>query len=134
MIYRLFTLLLPLTLLMACGGAANSQATGPDEAPATTINYQDLSVEEFAEKIGDENAILLDVRTPGETAGGIIEGAIELDFRSPNFAEELAKLDQSKTFLVYCASGGRSGKACQMLEDAGVKEVYNLQGGYRAWR
>lgn len=127
---RLFVFLLPFTLLMACGGTANSQET-PDAASG---KYQDLTVEEFAEKIGGDNTILLDVRTPGETAGGIIEGAIELDYRAPNFAEELAKLDQSKTFLVYCASGGRSGETCQILEDAGVKEVYNLKGGYNAWK
>ncbi len=132
MTYRLFAFLLPLTLLLACGEAANSQDTG--SASAATGKYQDLSVEEFAEKIGGENTVLLDVRTPGETAGGVIDGALELDFRAPNFAEELAKLDQSKTFLVYCASGVRSGKACKMLENAGVKEVYNLKGGYNAWK
>lgn len=131
MTYRFFAFLLPLALLLACGEAGNSQDTAG--AAVATIDYRDLSVEEFAEKIGGENTILLDVRTPGETAGGVIEGAIELDYRSPNFAEELVKLDQSKTFLVYCASGGRSGKTCQMLQDAGVQNVFNLRDGYRAW-
>jgi rhodanese-related sulfurtransferase len=130
MTYRLFTLLLPLTLLLACGDSSSSQGAADD----ASMQYQDLSVEEFAGKIGSENTILLDVRTPAETANGVIEGAIELDYQSPSFQEELAKLDQSKTFLVDCAVGGRSGKTCQMLKAAGVKEVYNLEGGYKAWK
>jgi len=129
MTYRLLTLLLPLTFLMACGDSSNSQGATDD----ATAQYQDLSVEEFAGKIGSENTILLDVRTPAETANGVIDGAIELDYRSPTFKDELAKLDQSKTFLVYCASGVRSGRTCQMLKAAGVKDVYNLEGGYNAW-
>lgn len=132
MIYRFFVFMLPLTLILACGEPANTQDAAGSTA-AATMSYQDLSVEEFAEKIGGDNTILLDVRTPAETAEGMIDGAIELDFQAPNFAEELAKLDQSKTFLIYCASGGRSGKTCQMLEDAGVQNVFNLKGGYRAW-
>ncbi|MFK8163335.1 MAG: rhodanese-like domain-containing protein [Lewinella sp.] len=42
-------------------------------------------------------------------------------------------MDPTKTYLVYCAAGGRSGKTCGMLNDAGFEKVYNLKGGYSAW-
>lgn len=130
MIYRLFTLLLPLTFLFACGNSAETSAQDTADAQA---KYQDITVEEFADRIGGDNTVILDVRTPGETSKGIIEGAIELDYRAANFQEELQKLDPSKTYLVYCASGGRSGKACGMMQEAGFAEMYNLKGGYRSW-
>ena len=77
--------------------------------------------------------VLLDVRTPAEIAGGKIAGARELDFRSSDFADRLAEIDTSKTVLVYCASGGRSARACTQLAEQGARRVYNLAGGYRAW-
>lgn len=128
---RILLSLLLLLLLCTCGRApATDQSTTTEATPA----YQDLGVVEFAERIGGDNTVLLDVRTPGETAGGVIEGAIEMDYRSPDFAEQLKGLDPNKTYLVYCASGGRSGKTCGMLNELGFQQVYNLRGGYNAWR
>ncbi|MEM9258498.1 MAG: rhodanese-like domain-containing protein [Bacteroidota bacterium] len=134
MMYRLFPFLL-LCFFCACGSSAESQSTddGAAMVEAATPIYQDLTVAEFAERIGGDNTVLLDVRTPGETARGIIDGAIEMDFRAADFAEQLKTLDPSKTYLVYCASGGRSGRTAKMLNELGVQEVYNLAGGYTAW-
>lgn len=136
MIYRTLSLLFVVFAFFACGqpvasdaGPAGMEATAP-AGPA----YENLSAEEFAGRIGAPNTVILDVRTPGETAGGVISGALELDYRAPGFAEEVAALDKDKTYLVYCASGGRSGKACEMMKEAGFKEVVNLKGGYRAWK
>lgn len=124
MITRLF-LLLCLGSLVACG-----QSTAPAAAPSLT----QVSPEEFRELMEDPEVVILDVRTPGETAGGIIDGAVELDFRDPSFPTKLAKLDKEKTYLVYCAVGGRSGGACEMMSEAGFPKVYNLAGGYTAWK
>ena len=127
MLYRLLPLLL-LTFLCTCAPAPENAAT-QDATPT----YDDLTPAELAEKIGAPNTVLLDVRTPGETAGGIIPGAIEMDFRAPYFADQVKQLDSSKTYLVYCAAGGRSGQTCEMLNEAGFAKVYNLKGGYSAW-
>lgn len=138
MTYRILSLLSVTFLLTACGApssatAQNDVTTSPQEVASGPI-YEDVTAEEFAGRIGAPNTVILDVRTPGETAGGVIEGAIELDYRAPDFAAKIAELDKDKTYLVYCASGGRSGKACQMMQGAGFKEVYNLKGGYRGWK
>ena len=120
---------------LTCGGPSTTpEATTP--APATTTalaSYVDLTPAEFAEKIGAPNTVLIDVRTPGEIAEGKIEGALEMDYRADDFAQRLAALDPSKTYLVYCASGGRSARASKQLFGNGAARVYNLEGGYSAW-
>jgi len=130
---RLFLSLLLFTLLCTCGRAPSSSTEELTVAEEAAFTYEDLSPEEFAEKIGQPNTVLLDVRTPGETARGVIEGALEIDYRSPDFATQLQELDPTKTYLVYCASGGRSGRACKMMDELGFGKAYNLEGGYSAW-
>jgi rhodanese-related sulfurtransferase len=95
--------------------------------------FEDLTVAEFQQKMDEGNAIVLDVRTPEETAAGIVPGAKEIDFRGDGFKEKLEALDKDETYLVYCKSGGRSSSACSMMEEMGFKKVYNLVGGYTAW-
>lgn len=128
-----FLPLLLLALLCTCAPAPENNAARETQTVAPS-DYQDLSPAEFADRIGGENTVLIDVRTPAETAGGTIDGAIEMDYRSPDFAQQVKSLDPGKTYLVYCAVGGRSGKACGMLNEAGFDKVYNLKGGYSAWK
>lgn len=98
-----------------------------------TKAYENLNSKDFKEKMeADENAFLLDVRTPGEFNEENIEGAVNIDVMSPYFAERVAELDKSKTYYVYCRSGGRSGQACGVMADMGFK-TYNLAGGIMGW-
>ena len=95
----------------------------------------DLEVKAFAEKIDNlENEQLLDVRTPGEWKTGTIPNALKMNFMESNFKEQVSALDKDKPVLVYCAVGGRSAKAQQLLLQWGFKEVYNLLGGINAWQ
>jgi rhodanese-related sulfurtransferase len=82
----------------------------------------------------DTNTVVLDVRTKKEYREGHIPGAVLLDFNSPEFDEQVAKLDKSKTYLVHCAGGGRSAKACKKMETMDFSKLYNLQGGMGAWK
>lgn len=81
----------------------------------------------------EEGVVILDVRTPEETADGIIDGAQELDFRADDFREKLSNLDKDAKYLVYCRSGGRSASACSMMKEMGFENVSNLVGGYQRW-
>ncbi len=131
---KYFLPLLFSALLCTCGRAPSPASSASETTSQETPSaYEDLSAEEFAEKIGAPNVILLDVRTPSETARGVIDGALEIDYRSPDFATQLQELDPTKTYLVYCASGGRSGKTCKMMDELGFDKAYNLVGGYSAW-
>jgi rhodanese-related sulfurtransferase len=93
----------------------------------------DLSVSEFSSKITESGIITLDVRTPGEFNEGHIEGAQLIDFQSGNFENEIASLDKSKTYAVYCRSGSRSGEAVKVMRDAGFTNLYNLNRGVIDW-
>jgi rhodanese-related sulfurtransferase/rubrerythrin len=75
---------------------------------------------------------LLDVRQPGEYEGEHIPGAKLLPL--PALKDGLRQLDSQKPVLVYCAVGGRSLAAAQLLSGFGFQEVYNLQGGIKAWQ
>ncbi len=78
-----------------------------------------------------EDLQLVDVRQPGETANGIIEGAIEIPLTRLN--EQISRLDASKPTIVYCAGGFRSSIASSRMAAAGFADVSDLLGGYGAW-
>lgn len=93
----------------------------------------DLEGQEFkAQFLGMEGAVLLDVRTAGEFHSGTILGAKNIDVMSPNFQNQIAKLDASKTYFVFCRSGNRSGNAVKMMKNAGLN-AFNLVGGIGAF-
>ena len=96
---------------------------------------EDLTQEEWVEQLeNDSNAVVLDVRTDDEVADGIIHNAINLDiYKGPEFIDALEDLDKSKSYYVYCRSGNRSGKACQIMEQLGFNKAYNLEGGMLQW-
>jgi len=75
------------------------------------------------------NAQLLDVRTPKEWTAGKIESSKCMNFMDVDFKQQVEKLDKNKPVFVYCAVGGRSAKASQILKESGFKVIYNLQGG-----
>jgi rhodanese-related sulfurtransferase len=78
-------------------------------------------------------AILVDVREPAEHAEASIPGAVLIPMAEVNKAA-LSTLGGNK-WVLHCRSGGRSRRVCEQLltEDASL-EVYNLEGGIRAWQ
>ena len=95
----------------------------------------DLSQEEWVEQLqNDDNAVILDVRSPQEVEEGYIAGAVNIDiYLGQGFLEELQKLDKSKNYYVYCRSGNRSGQACAIMNSIGIPNAYNLEGGMLQW-
>ncbi|KIA85681.1 rhodanese-like domain-containing protein [Flavobacterium sp. AED] len=82
----------------------------------------------------DENAVILDVRTEDETNDGIIANAILIDIhKGQGFIDEIEALDKSKNYYVYCRSGMRSAKACEIMNELGFENTYNLLGGIIEW-
>lgn len=82
----------------------------------------------------DENAVILDVRTENECDEGIIANAINIDiYEGQGFIAKLEALDKSKNYYVYCRSGARSAKACDVMESLGFERTYNLLGGILNW-
>lgn len=92
----------------------------------------DASTFEQMMKDNDE-AIILDVRTPEEFTGGHIPNAVLMNVYDDDFKIKIDNLDKTKTILVYCAAGVRSEKAAEILKGSGFKEVYHLKNGMKAW-
>jgi rhodanese-related sulfurtransferase len=96
--------------------------------------FKDISGAEMRELIqGNENAVLIDVRTPEECAAGIIPGAKNIDLMGADFMEQVSKLDKDKEYFMICRSGGRSATACGAMAQNGFKNLYNLNGGMMFW-
>ena len=78
--------------------------------------------------------IVIDIRTPEEYAAGHLEKVnINLDYYAPDFKGQLARLDKTAKYLIYCRSGGRSGKTLVIMKDMGFNEVHDIAGGINAW-
>ncbi len=122
-------LIVPLLLM---GGCVNHA----DTALKTQI-IKDVTVEEAYALIQDnkdnQNFVIIDVRTPEEYADGHIEKAINLNYHSETFKDELNKLDKDNIYLIYCRGGNRSGAALSIMEELGFGEVYNMLGGIVQW-
>ncbi len=99
------------------------------------IKKMNLTQEEWSEQLKkDDNAFILDVRTPEEVEEGYIPNATNIDiYLGQEFLDELEKLDKSKNFYVYCRSGNRSGQACAIMNSIGIEKAYNLEGGFMNW-
>jgi len=81
------------------------------------------------------DSIVLDVRTPEEYQSGHIPNAILLNIGDPQeFMSGINDLSISKSYFIYCRSGARSAKACQILNQQGFTNCYNLLGGILDWQ
>jgi phage shock protein E len=71
-------------------------------------------------------AQVVDVRTPEEFRGGAYPGAVNIPVQE--LARRLGEVKKDRAVVVYCASGGRSGVAAQLLKREGYADVVNAGG------
>lgn len=95
----------------------------------------DLNQQKWEEQVkSDSDAVILDVRSEEEMEDGYIPGAIQMDiYQTGAFMEKAKELDPSKSYYIYCRSGGRSSQACAIFNSLGIKNTYNLMGGITDW-
>lgn len=110
---------------------ADSEAQGKTNS---TSSITHVDAKEAAKLVTKGEVTVLDVRTPGEFAAGHIAGATNINFQASDFAAQLGKLGKGKTYLVHCASGGRSTRSLPQFNDLGFKRVIHLDGGIKAWQ
>ena len=92
------------------------------------------TTEELQQRVNNlkSDEVLLDVRTETEYQQGHIVGAINFDISSPTIMQDINTLEESKTYIVYCRSGGRSQLASMVMSQKGLK-VINSQIGIIHW-
>jgi phage shock protein E len=112
-------------VVSACGATGVAEATG-----LRTVVASDA---EAVIAAGGEDLVVLDIRTPEEFAEGHIDGALNIDFYAPDFADRLAELDPDARYVMYCRSDNRTGQTMPMLEELGFGDVAEVDGGVVAW-
>ena len=75
---------------------------------------------------------IIDVRTPAEFAQLHVQDARLLPLDELNPQQVLADAGGGQVFFI-CKSGGRSARACEMLQSAGVRDAISIEGGTEAW-
>ena len=132
--------------LAGCTDTATTDVTAPDSAQGvgagttqegqvvatSPANGATLEADAFAAALAAPGTVVLDVRTPAEFASGHLEGAVNLDVSSPDFAQVLAGLDPDVAYAVYCRSGNRSAAALELMLGQGFTSGYHLGGGIAA--
>ena len=127
-------------LLALCAGLATlgfsvGCARQPAEAvPIAAQRVVNVDAAGAATLLAEKHVIVLDIRTPGEFASGHLAGATNINFHDDDFADRLARLDRDQTYLVHCASGGRSQESLSTFAALDFKSIIHLDGGMKAWR
>ena len=94
-----------------------------------------LTPSEFDAMIkADTSVVVIDLRTPKEVESGMIAGAVQMDYFGKNFLSDIRALDPEKTYLIYCASGGRSSETVEIMTRSGIKNVFHLESGFAGWK
>ena len=92
-----------------------------------------VSTAQATHLINREDALLVDVREPGEFGAGHILGARNVPLARIDGSGDLAKR-KDKPVIVYCEGGERAAKAAAALRKLGFSRVVNLNGGLPAWQ
>ncbi|MBI2980306.1 MAG: rhodanese-like domain-containing protein [Chloroflexi bacterium] len=116
------SLLVGMMLTVSCARSTTAQIISPQKA--STLIQDNRNNPDF---------VIIDVRTPSEFVDGHIANAIDIDFYATNFWDKINQLDKNKTYLIYCHSGNRSGKAQEMMVELGFQKIYDIGGGIVAW-
>ena len=127
----------PLVIFLAIAAASPLHAEDTPKAPPAAVPasaVKNVTIDE-AEKLlqAQKDIVVIDVRTADEFKAGHIAGAKNIDVMADDFAQQIAALDKDKTYLIHCAAGGRSGRACKVPEVQQLKVVYHMNQGFGAW-
>ena len=128
--WRRRTVAVSLVVLAGTGCASSETAQDVPNAESTA----EAAATAIAEPATVRDAIegeakVIDVRTREEFANGHLKGAVSIDLAGADFDERIAALNETASYVVYCASGNRAGTAIEMMHDQGFDHLIN-GGGY----
>ena len=93
-----------------------------------------IDIDEARRMMEKPGTVLLDVREPDEWRQGHISNAIGISRGFLELRVEEKVPDHKTPIIVQCASGTRSLLAARSLRELGYDNVYNLTGGFNAWK
>ncbi|MGL5003614.1 MAG: rhodanese-like domain-containing protein [Casimicrobium sp.] len=118
-----------LVLIMFMSGALllfpfiQRRSSGMQEVGNTRLTYL----------LNREDATVLDIREAREMSGTKLIGAVHIPFSQLKDRVGELKADKAKPLIVYCARGQRAMMAGSALKNAGFTQLFNLNGGFKAW-
>lgn len=127
--FNLIPVIFILSVLISCS------SVGQTEKDERFSNVNATEANALIEKNKDNSMfVILDTRTPAEYDKAHLANAEFYNYNAQNYWDQIKSLDKSKTYLVYCHSGGRSGKTVKFMKENGFSEAHNLDGGIVAWK
>lgn len=131
-------ILLTLSVSLIIGVVLVGGCTGNETQTVTETQIIEVVTPQEAFNMIESNRnnpdfVIIDIRTPEEFAESYIEGAINIDYYSATFEDELDSIDKNKIYLIYCQWGDRSGAALATMEGLKFMEVYDIKSGIEAW-
>ena len=112
-----------------CGLPKRGEEERVNGAPGGLVEISAIQLKEKMNR--KEKFTLIDVREPSEFEINKIPGARLIPLGT--VAEHANELDSADEIIIHCHFGGRSAKACELLQKMGFKKVRNLKGGIDAW-
>ena len=102
--------------------------------PAEPEAVKNIPVADAAKLLSErKDVVVIDLRTDAEFKDGHIAGAKNIDFRGADFAQKIGVLDKGKTYLIHCASGGRSTRSLEAFQSQKFTSILHLNEGFKAW-
>lgn len=129
--YPLLLALAWLPLAVACNQqppatTAASAPSAPAAAPAATPTPVEANHTAAARQVLNQpGTVVLDVRTPLEFMTGHLPQARNLSVGASDFTQQVTALDTSRTYVLYCGSGQRSGAAALKMQSQGFRHLIN---------
>jgi len=111
--------------------AAAPSGRGLPVLPRNAAGFIDLSVEQLAKSMAGKNFVLVNVHVPHQA------DLPNTDLSIP-FDQITARLDKlpgkNSPIVLYCRSGSMSTQAAKALAAAGYTKIYEMNGGFNAWK
>jgi len=127
----LFTLIFSIFAFSACQTATTEKAANMQGNVMRQDEIKQVTVAQAKDAVTAKDTQFIDVRMAEEYAGGHAPKAVNMPLDA--LEKDLAKLDKNQPVYVICQTGRRSQKGSEILQKAGFKNIYNVEGGTSAW-
>ena len=127
-----WSIVLTLAFVQAAPGGPGTNEPAPKPAAKAGL-VRKVNVDEFEKLWQDKKNFVLDVRSKKEFEAGHIPGAMNLDIKAADFDQKIAELQKDRVYLVHCAAGVRSARACDKMSRGGFPHLIDLAPGFKGW-